>query len=696
MLSPTVPDMEVSGKTRFALRALQAIAFAGLLLYAAHTTLGLGGQGLDRFAEEWLYNGLILASACLCLARAVLVSKERSVWMLFGIGLLAWSGGEIYYTVSLADLENPPYPSLSDALYLAFYPASYVGLVLLIKSRMRNFHLSLWVDGVVAALAVAALGATILVQPILEITGGTTATVMTDLAYPLGDVLLLALVVAAFAMTGWRPGRAWAFIGAGLMMTAVADGIFLFETAKGNPVQGSFLETLWPASTLILASAACQAPQRLAPVRLEGWRVLVVPSVFALTALGLLMYSRVTPVDGSAAMLAAATLVAVIVRMAMTFGENLRVVAQSRHEALTDALTGLGNRRRLLDELEQQLKMATAESPKLLVLFDLDGFKRYNDTYGHQAGDALLARLGSNLEQAVKSDGTVYRLGGDEFCALVSPTKSSAEAIIAAAVEALSDRSQGFDVSASHGVVLLPKEAADAARALQLADQRMYAGKNGRQSFSASRQAADALLQALHERRPDLADHVHDVARMATAVGGRLGLLPDELEELGRAAELHDVGKVAVPDEILEKPGAFDELEWNLVRQHTVVGERILGVAPALGRVAKIVRSTHERYDGSGYPDNLAGADIPLGARIISVCDAFHAMTSDRQYRATISFHEAIDELRECAGTQFDPMIVDAFCEEIAPAYHPSTPSEDSLDRHTFLPPVALPTALSH
>ena len=148
---------------------------------------------------------------------------------------------------------------------------------------------------------------------------------------------------------------------------------------------------------------------------------------------------------------------------------------------------------------------------------------------------------------------------------------------------------------------------------------------------------------------------------LALAVGRRMGMSAEGLDVLARAAELHDVGKIAIPDAILNKPGPLDEEEWKFMRRHTILGERILMAASALRPVARLVRCSHERFDGGGYPDGLAGEQIPLGARIIFVCDAFDAMTSDRTYSTAIAPAEALAELRRCAGTQFDPRVVEAF-----------------------------------
>jgi len=193
----------------------------------------------------------------------------------------------------------------------------------------------------------------------------------------------------------------------------------------------------------------------------------------------------------------------------------------------------------------------------------------------------------------------------------------------------------------------------------------MYAQKEDRRS-SATRQTRDILLQVLHEREPDLGNHLKGVAKLAMGVGTRLSLIPEELDEIVRAAELHDVGKMAIPDEILHKAGTLSDDEWGFVRQHTIIGERILSAAPALMPVAKLVRSSHEHWDGSGYPDGLAGDAIPLGARIVAVCDAFDAMITSRPYRDARSVEAALEELRACAGTQFDSAVVNAFCDEIA------------------------------
>jgi putative nucleotidyltransferase with HDIG domain len=186
----------------------------------------------------------------------------------------------------------------------------------------------------------------------------------------------------------------------------------------------------------------------------------------------------------------------------------------------------------------------------------------------------------------------------------------------------------------------------------------MYARKRRRRGGSRG-QARDLLVRVIAEREPDLDDHSNGVADLAIAVGRRLGLDAEALDVLVRAAELHDIGKIAVPDTILHKPGALDGVEWEIMRQHTVVGERILAAADSMRPVANLVRASHERWDGRGYPDGLAAEEIPLGARIVCACDAYDAMLSRRPYKEPMSRAEAIAELRRCAGHQFDPRVVD-------------------------------------
>jgi diguanylate cyclase (GGDEF)-like protein len=336
-----------------------------------------------------------------------------------------------------------------------------------------------------------------------------------------------------------------------------------------------------------------------------------------------------------------------------------RLLDASREEALSDALTGLASRRALIADLATAVDRRHPQ-PTILILFDLDGFKGYNDSFGHPAGDALLELLGRRLRTAVAAcGGTAYRMGGDEFCVL-APAEDPGR-VVWAAWRALSERGEGFEVGCSYGVAEIPHEAGSVEAALRIADRRLYDDKaSGRPS--GEHQSADMLLALIDERGAGLREHAEGVALLAELTAERLGLTEDEIIAAGLAAKLHDVGKDAIPDGVVSKPGSLDPAEQRAIERHTLIGERIIGAAPDMVPVAKLVRSSHERFDGTGYPDGLRGEEIPIGARVLAVCDAYDAMVTDRVYQNRVSAADALAELRRCAGTQFDPRVVEAFC----------------------------------
>jgi two-component system cell cycle response regulator len=659
------PEFLVGEPRNLAARLLRGLALFGLLAYASHSLAGLGGRGLDGFFEDWVFNLLLCAGAALCLLRAALSSCERSAWSALGIGLGCWALGEIIFTLDPSQVTLASFPGTSDFFWLIFYPASFLTLGLVVRARVRVFYPSLWLDGAVGALAVAALACEFVLPPILAGTGGSLSSVIGDLIYPLGDLLLLCFVIAVLAVTGWRPGRVVGTVAIGLALGAVADGISLYSSATGGSGSTAF-DSLWPASAVALGWAAWQPARPSAVIMLHGRRLLLFPMGFTAAALALLALQQVRPLEDAAYVLAVLTIGGAIVRMGLTFAENLKLVDRSRHEALTDPLTGLGNRRSLLLALEDVLQSATTRAPWVLLLFDLNGFKRYNDSFGHPVGDALLTRLGGKLAKAAAPEGEAYRLGGDEFCVLARMHGRSADKLAEATVAALCERGQGFEISTACGAIALPEEAQDSSRALALVDERLYADKRSGRSSHAPDELRDVLMQVLAESQPELPEHLNGVAIMARDVGRRMGLTGEDLEILVRGAELHDVGKIAVPDSILQKPSALDPDERAIVERHCEVGERILAAAPAMSPVAQLVRASHERFDGRGYPDRSSGEQIPLAARIIAVCDAYHAMTSDRPYGQGVDAAEAMAELRRCAGSQFDPNVVEVFCAELA------------------------------
>jgi two-component system cell cycle response regulator len=637
------------------------VAIALLLAACAVDALVKFDAGpLSWLLEKWGYNVVLVSSGLLCLARGVTVRAERMAWLTMGVGVVGWAVGNVYYTAVLWDMDPIPTPSVSDVLWIVYYPLVYVAVAMLLRARIARFHASLWVDGALAALSVAALSAAVVFQSVLQSTGGEPVEVATNLAYPLGDLILLGMVTGGVALTGWKPGRTWGALALSFILFGVSDGIYLWGNATGSWQAGSVFEAGWPLATVLLAWAAWMPPRHVRPRPLDGRRMLVVPTLFALLGLTLLISDHFSRLNLLAVALAWASVLAVIGRFGMTFFANLTMLADTREESLTDALTGLGNRRRLMRDLDEVLH-PDGGTPSALVLYDLNGFKGYNDVFGHPAGDALLARLGARLGAAVGPVARAYRMGGDEFCVLAPIDEGNPLATLDSGRRALGEIGDGFEISAAHGCVLVPEEGVDAGTALGIADRRMYAEKATARR-SADEQSRDVLLKALEEHHPDLGEHVQDVGLLAAAVAQELGLGGQQLQHVRHAAELHDIGKVAVPRSILDKPGTLDADEWQFIARHTLIGERILGAAIALRPVATLVRASHEHYDGSGYPDGLRGHEIPLGARIVLVCDAFAAMTSDRPYQRALDHDDALAELRRCAGTQFDPVVVDALC----------------------------------
>src|SRR5262245_16558887 len=453
-------------------------------LYELHVVLVPGldvGPVFSRFAHDVV---LVIASL-VCLARVKSVTgSERLAWALISGGLIAWTFGEIYYTAVMWTDSDPPLPSPADAGYLLFPPLVLIGSLALLRSRARAVPKRLIVDGLAAALGVAALSAAIVFETVLDSVGGKPIAVATGLAYPLLDLILLGLTVGALATTGWRFDRTWMLLALGVSTFWLADSLYLVRTAQGVYEAGGWFDAGWWAGLALIAAAAWQpVPSAERRPSEERVRVIAVPLAFGAVGLGLLVYGAIAHVNLLAVGLAAASVIAVMARATLTFGENVAMLRTSRDEALSDALTGLGNRRALARALDELLPQATPERPLVLALFDLDGFKQYNDTFGHPAGDTLLQRLGGNLAAFLHGRGRAFRMGGDEFCALFETTGEPSEPMVLGAASALSEQGDGFAITCSYGAIALPVEADDAVEALRIADQRMYANKHaGRMS----------------------------------------------------------------------------------------------------------------------------------------------------------------------------------------------------------------------
>ena len=651
--------MTVDPRARAAIVVLCASALLAAL-YILHAATGiLGGATSDPFFEKFVYNLALAGPGVAILVHRAGRARERWAWTALGLAIIAWAAGDTVYGFWLADMPTVPVPSLADAGWLAFYPLAYLAIILLLRAQVSGLRRGLWLDGIIGVLAVGALSTAVLSETLLSnALSGTHAAVVTNMAYPIGDLILLGAITFALTVTGWGRSRTWALLGVAFLLYAAADSFYLWEVIADEYHYGLYIDSGWLVAGIVFGAASLlpSPAHRFSPA--GGRRLIVVPSAFGLVGLGLLVWGSLSPLNPLALALASLCLVAVIARMALTFAESAR-------ESLTDALTGLPNRRRLARDLHDLAPAATPSAPLGIVFFDLNGFKRYNDAFGHQAGDALLVLLSRRLSAVLSGHGVAYRMGGDEFCALLRGGAMSIDDVLSRCLAALTETGDGFAIDAAHGLVVMPVEEDDPERALGLADQRMYALKEGGR-LSTERQTTDALLQVLSERDPRLGDHSDGVADLARATSRRLGIDVVEMEEIALAARLHDVGKAAVPDAILMKPGPLDPEERRVMDRHPAIGERILRAAPSLAGVALMVRSSHEWFDGRGYPDGLVGEAIPVGSRIVAVCDAFDAIITTRPYSVARTSAQAVEELRRCAGSQFDPAVVDAFVAVLA------------------------------
>ncbi len=544
-------------------RGRAAWLFLGLLgvwtgAYFAHLSgmpLGLGAL-FGRTAAL----AVLVGSVAVCAARVVRrPDSERAAWLLIAAALLMWSAGYAYrswvmpqsgvapgsvmmvaphstgaygamtahgasavavahqgHTMAKAGHEMGSMSTVSpaDLLAVLFYPFAFAGLLLLLRPRIHERPAMLWLDATVSGLSLGAIAASISFEAVIgDFKHGSVLAGLVA-ACPAADLLLVGLVLGAFALAGWRGDRALALLGVGLLAFWIADSHSAAQNMTGGP---SPFDAGWWIAVVLIAMAAWQRPMHNRPPRLlDGGQGIWLPVGFAVVGLGLLVVASVSPVN-----LIAVALAAVILRLLCTWAAHRQLLIEMQHAALIDALTGLGNRRSLAADLEVLFTRDNDQVAWGLVLFDLDGFKHFNDTFGHPAGDALLTRLGHNLKEALAEHGRAYRLGGDEFCALIEGSPTLFQERVANAARALDETGEGFTIGCSHGKITLPEEATDVHTALCLADQRMYADKRGRRRAKDAQSRQQVLLDS---STPTPADPLRDEGRLANETGRRAGI----------------------------------------------------------------------------------------------------------------------------------------------------------------------------
>jgi diguanylate cyclase (GGDEF)-like protein len=498
--------------------------------------------------------------------------------------------------------------------------------------------------------------------------------------------LLLLTATAIVQLAQHRPLQRIAFNVAVLAIVALAAGALIAPIDGDSP--GAVVARVALAATannvvnivLISGAIALSTRQSYVPLVRTHVQATIVPFAFmASAALMLVVLWERSPALSIA-------LVGPLLAISM-YQRSTHKALRAMRLALTDPLTGLGNHRHFHERLQRELLNAEEQDTPLTLCFvDIDDFKKINDRFGHPSGDRVLSQVAGRLRQG----GEAFRLGGDEFALLLVDHD---EGTSLAAANSIVERIAGADfehignVTVSAGLATFPMQGHGRDELIRLADSALYwakeHGKNRVRLYrpdvvelaelkrlaagpdqAARYRAAASLAKAVDARDTYTGSHSERVSELAARVANRVGLDPEQVELTRLAGSLHDLGKLAIPEEILRKPGALADSERLVLERHPQIGFRMLdslGVDP----VADLVLHHHERWDGAGYPDGLRGESIPLGARIIFVVDAYDAMTSDRIYRPKRSSEAALAELRRCAGTQFDPGIVAAFTEEL-------------------------------
>ncbi len=467
-------------------RAFYVLLTIVLSVFVISTIPGVRSTpGYNLFLDGWLNNICYMLSPILCWVRARRATAYQTSWKVLAVGLAVYGMGNVYWTIFIRPLDPEPFPSFADVLWLTFQgPLAFVALLLVVRDIADRVPLSLWLDGAVGGLAVGAVSAAV-VGPVLSVTGGSSAAVLTTLAYPLLDIMLMLVVTAVLAMFHWRPPRGlWFFMG-GLALFAVADATYLVMTAHESYQPGGPLDAVWVLATILMAWAPGWA-KRPTGVALPAWVLLGIPIAATICAVALLVYGtgQDRTLHPVAVALAAGTVIAAMGRLIVSFRE-VSTLAHSHQLALTDELTGLGNRRAFYEQVERRLTSAPHVEGALLLL-DLDRFKEVNDSLGHHAGDNLLCHVAERIAGClIGVNDVLARLGGDEFAVfLLDVDVDGAETVAQRIHDALMPPFTVDDVTvrveASIGVSLLPAHGQEVSTLLRRADIAMYQAKERR------------------------------------------------------------------------------------------------------------------------------------------------------------------------------------------------------------------------
>lgn len=730
-----------------ALTSASTLGFAlWLLLHPVSTSIMGWVSNISQFLFPSMMLILVAGQGIVWFRRPDRPAASRLVWSSVSIwlGIAFFVVGQFIWIINEEILHASPFPSWSDASFLAQYPCLFLAIFLLPGRRssvLAQFQLAF--DGLIVTVVCATISWYYLIGPIVYDRQASLLAVVVSSSYPTFDLVLIACLFVIWVRSD-RPSVRLAFgiLSVALITTVVTDSVFQYQQIQGTYRTGTLLDDGWVLGLMLMAlsaqvllAEAVRPLRRNVPTRVsrpEAKRALIVwleygPYIGLPIMAGLLLKLGNTPGNsddylGPGLVIGGVVFVVlVILRQLVAIHENHRLhralyeeglkldainrevtasntalaAANHRLESLvtTDSLSNLPNHRGIMTSFDREVERAHRFGRSFSVLFiDLDHFKSINDMYGHAAGDSTLKEFAGVVGFALRGVDVLGRWGGEEFLTIL-PEIDLEGAVVCA--ERIRESVASFRFSAgggthltcSIGIASYPAHAEERGQLIELADRAMYAAKRlGRNQVRRADEPAvaavlpgpgvtsgreettlvgvvEALATIVQARDLYTGHHTAEVGRHVSQLALKLGLSAREAQILGLAGLLYDIGKIGIPDAILQKPGQLTTEEWDLLRLHTIIGADVISRVPALRAIVPIIRGHHERWDGTGYPDRLSGEEIPLGARIVAVVDAYFAITSARPYRESQTRAWAFDELRRCAGKQFDPALVVAFVE---------------------------------
>ncbi len=445
---------------------------------SAASSTALDGWGVDAFE---------VVASLLCIGRGFSPRRGRAAAVLLGSAMLMWALGDVALTIESLGGRTPSTPSVADAFYLAFYPLAYIAVVMFMRGQVGRLTAPNWLDGAVAGLGAAAVCAAFAFHSILGATGGSVASTVTNLAYPIGDLLLLTLVVGGTAVLSGGQRAPWFLLASGIALNVAGDTFNLFQASAGSSQVGSIFNSIaWPVAILLMSMAVWLPPHPADLVGMERPTGFVLPGLGAACGLAVLCVGSLHHLGEAALGLAMATLAAVAIRMVLSVRTLRNVTEERRHQSVTDHLTGLGNRRHLFNVLDAYFEdFADPEiaARDLAFLFiDLDHFKEINDSFGHPAGDEVLRQVGPRLRSCLRPFDVLVRLGGDEFAVVLVDADAAyatviAERLVASLAEPFMLETMSASIAASVGIAMAPDDAEDSAELLRCSDVAMYRAK---------------------------------------------------------------------------------------------------------------------------------------------------------------------------------------------------------------------------